>query len=213
MLIDKKFEQKVEQIFQQTKKRFFEEVRQRVEELDTDQSADAAPIVALITKAQAAGQKASQAETRAAIKKTQVEAEVVAINPKTKEYLPFQQLMHRRRKHGIEKAIKQYPISLNFFDVLYCDNKEIMNENYSNRRRILEGIVKVDEVVKVVPSKISDNPEEIYTHIYKAVIKAAKGDDNLMPHFINAVKAKATLGELCDALREVFGEYREPSEF
>ena len=46
-----------------------------------------------------------------------------------------------------------------------------------------------------------------------AVIKAAKGDDNLMPHFINAVKAKATLGELCDALRKVFGEYREPSEF
>ena len=46
-----------------------------------------------------------------------------------------------------------------------------------------------------------------------AVITAAKGDDNLMPHFINAVKAKATLGEICDALREVFGEYREPSEF
>ena len=52
-----------------------------------------------------------------------------------------------------------------------------------------------------------------YRDAMDAVIKAAKGDDNLMPHFINAVKAKATLGELCDALREVFGEYREPSEF
>ena len=46
-----------------------------------------------------------------------------------------------------------------------------------------------------------------------AVKKAAEGDDNLMPHFIAAVRADATLGELCEVLRGVFGEYREPSEF
>jgi methylmalonyl-CoA mutase N-terminal domain/subunit len=37
--------------------------------------------------------------------------------------------------------------------------------------------------------------------------KAAKKDDNLMPIILDAVKAQATLGEMCDALREVFGEY------
>ncbi|MBU2550803.1 MAG: methylmalonyl-CoA mutase family protein [Proteobacteria bacterium] len=36
---------------------------------------------------------------------------------------------------------------------------------------------------------------------------AAKGTDNLMPPIIEAVKAYATLGEICDALRAVFGEY------
>ena len=46
-----------------------------------------------------------------------------------------------------------------------------------------------------------------------AVKKAAEGNDNLMPHFIDAVRADATLGELCEVLREVFGEYRESSEF
>ncbi len=46
-----------------------------------------------------------------------------------------------------------------------------------------------------------------------AVRKAAEGDDNLMPHFITAVRADATLGELGEVLRGVFGEYREPSEF
>ena len=104
-----------------------------------------------------------------------VEAEAVAINSKTKEYLPFQELMHRRRKHGIEEAIKQYPISLNFFDVLYCDNNEIMNESYSNRRKILEGIVKVDEDVKVVPSKISDDPEEIEEFMENAIKDGCEG--------------------------------------
>ena len=46
-----------------------------------------------------------------------------------------------------------------------------------------------------------------------AVRKVAEGGDNLMPYFIDAVRADATLGELCEVLREVFGEYREPSEF
>ncbi len=42
-----------------------------------------------------------------------------------------------------------------------------------------------------------------------AVRTAAKGKENLMPPILAAVKAKATLGEISDALRDVFGEYRE----
>jgi len=37
---------------------------------------------------------------------------------------------------------------------------------------------------------------------------AARGEDNLMPHIIRAVEASATLGEISDRLRAVFGEYR-----
>jgi methylmalonyl-CoA mutase N-terminal domain/subunit len=40
----------------------------------------------------------------------------------------------------------------------------------------------------------------------------SKTDENVMPAVIEAVKAKATLGEVCDVWREVFGEYR-PKEF
>jgi methylmalonyl-CoA mutase N-terminal domain/subunit len=42
-----------------------------------------------------------------------------------------------------------------------------------------------------------------------AVRDGAKGTVNLMPLILAAVKADATLGEISDALREVFGEYRE----
>ncbi|MFZ1033788.1 MAG: methylmalonyl-CoA mutase family protein, partial [Candidatus Acidiferrales bacterium] len=42
-----------------------------------------------------------------------------------------------------------------------------------------------------------------------ALRKAAAGDANLMPHIYDAVKAYATLGEICDALRDVFGIYEE----
>jgi len=43
----------------------------------------------------------------------------------------------------------------------------------------------------------------------KALRKAAEGDENMMPHIYEAVKAYATLGEICDALRDVFGIYEE----
>jgi len=41
-----------------------------------------------------------------------------------------------------------------------------------------------------------------------ALRDAAEGDENLMPYIVDAVKVYATTGEICDAMREVFGEYR-----
>jgi methylmalonyl-CoA mutase N-terminal domain/subunit len=42
---------------------------------------------------------------------------------------------------------------------------------------------------------------------------AAEGDENLMPYILDAAKAYATLGEICDTMRDVFGEYEEPPLF
>lgn len=39
--------------------------------------------------------------------------------------------------------------------------------------------------------------------------KAAQSDDNLMPYILTAVKAYATLGEICGALKDIFGEYQQ----
>jgi len=43
--------------------------------------------------------------------------------------------------------------------------------------------------------------------------RAADGDQNLMPVVLEAVKAYASLGEICGVLKEVFGEYRAPTIF
>ncbi len=42
-----------------------------------------------------------------------------------------------------------------------------------------------------------------------ALRKAAAGSENLMPYLYDAVKAYATLGEICEAMRTVFGVYEE----
>ncbi len=43
--------------------------------------------------------------------------------------------------------------------------------------------------------------------------KAANGKDNLMPYILTAVKAYATLGEICGVLRDVFGEHQQQNIF
>ena len=44
-----------------------------------------------------------------------------------------------------------------------------------------------------------------------ALREAARGDDNLVPYIIDAVKARVTVGEVCNVLREEFGEYQPGS--
>ena len=49
--------------------------------------------------------------------------------------------------------------------------------------------------------------------LLQSIRNAASGTDNLMPPIIEASKGGATLGEIVQAMKDVFGEYREPAEF
>ena len=49
------------------------------------------------------------------------------------------------------------------------------------------------------------------TEVLHRVRDVAKGGENILPVLIEAVKTYATVGEISDTLREVFGEYREPN--
>jgi methylmalonyl-CoA mutase N-terminal domain/subunit len=45
------------------------------------------------------------------------------------------------------------------------------------------------------------------------MVEAARGEDNLVPPMLDAVRAEATLGEICGALRAEWGDYHEPARF
>ncbi len=75
-------------------------------------------------------------------------------------------------------------------------------------------ILRVDpEVEKLQKKKLEElknsrNNEEV-ERVLKRLKDEAKGKVNLMPCILDAVKAYATLGEICNVLREVFGEYQQ----
>jgi len=63
------------------------------------------------------------------------------------------------------------------------------------------------QVAKLAALKAKRDNEAVKNAL-AALKKAAEGSDNLMPLILAAVKAYASLGEICDVLRNVFGEYR-----
>lgn len=111
--------------------------------------------------------------------------------------------------------------------------KEIQNSAYKYQMQIESGerivvgvnkfkveedqkriILKVDPQVEIVQKKKLQKLRQERDNIrvketIDILTQKARTDENLMPYILEAVKAYATLGEICGALREVFGEYEQ----
>ncbi|MDE1853580.1 MAG: ATP-dependent DNA ligase [Thaumarchaeota archaeon] len=110
-----------------------------------------------------------------AAKKAILEAEVVAINEDTGEYLPFQELMHRRRKHGVDRAMADYPVALNFFDILFAGTADLTGKPYTFRRKKLEALVKVTERTRPVPALSTSDPAKMEVFMEEAIANGCEG--------------------------------------
>jgi DNA ligase-1 len=104
-----------------------------------------------------------------------LEAECVAIDLETGELLPFQELMHRRRKYGIEKAMEQYPVSLFMFDALYVDGKDLTLDAYPVRREALEKAIKENDRVKAAKHIITNNAKKLEAFFEEAIENGCEG--------------------------------------
>ncbi|MGH8824923.1 MAG: ATP-dependent DNA ligase, partial [Jiangellaceae bacterium] len=76
-----------------------------------------------------------------------LEGEVVAFDPAAGELRPFQEVMFRRRKHGIAEAVRDVPVSLFCFELLYADGQDLTRLSYPERRaRLAEAITTSDRL-------------------------------------------------------------------
>ncbi len=112
-----------------------------------------------------------------ALKTTDVilEAEAVAINQDSGEFLPFQELMHRRRKYDIDRIVEKYPITINLFDVLYLNGKDLLNEPYKVRRKRLEEITSENEYTKIVMQTTVHTENEIEDFLENGINAGCEG--------------------------------------
>lgn len=104
-----------------------------------------------------------------------LEAEIVAINENTGEFLPFQELMHRRRKYDIAKIVGQYPITVNLFDVMYLNGKSLLNTTYDERRKKLEETVIENDFVRLVPRTIVRSENDLEEVLENAINAGCEG--------------------------------------
>ena len=121
---------------------------------------------------------------------------------------------------GMRDAVEQQWVQRQIQDTAFDRQREI-----EDRERIIVGVneftvdedpeMDVQEVteedqrrqIRRLESVREDRDEEAVTATLEALREAARGDENLLPFIIEAVKASATVGEICNVLREEFGEY------
>jgi methylmalonyl-CoA mutase N-terminal domain/subunit len=121
---------------------------------------------------------------------------------------------------AIEKGFFQREIA----NAAFKYQKEI-----EEKKRIIVGVneYQLDEPLEIPILKMDEKGEERQINRLKKLRrdrnnqkfernldrlrKAAMGDENLMPFILDCVHSYATLGETCQVLRDVFGEYEEPA--
>ena len=103
-----------------------------------------------------------------------IEGEIVAIDPETEELRPFQELMHRRRKYEIEKAIEMYPVNVYLFDLLYVDGEDYTTKPYTERRKRLKEIVEENHI-KIAPAIVTSDVKEIEKFFEEAIENGCEG--------------------------------------
>jgi methylmalonyl-CoA mutase N-terminal domain/subunit len=72
--------------------------------------------------------------------------------------------------------------------------------------------VEVDQVRELAERKGKRDNAAVEAALAK-LLQVARTEDNMIPAMLEACRAEATLGEICDALRAEWGEYREPARF
>ncbi|MEM0337722.1 MAG: ATP-dependent DNA ligase [Candidatus Caldarchaeum sp.] len=104
-----------------------------------------------------------------------LECEAVPLDPETGETLPFQELMHRKRKKEIEKAAEEYPVALYFFDILYVDGEDLTTQPLPIRRKKLEEIVVEGERMRLSTGRMVETPMEVEKFFAEAVEAGCEG--------------------------------------
>jgi DNA ligase 1 len=105
-----------------------------------------------------------------------VEGECVPIDPDTDEIQPFQEVSRRRgRKRDLDKVQTEIPVALFLFDVLLAQGKDVTGEDFPQRRRRLETIVRADERVRVAEQRVVSTVEAATTFLEEAVSGGAEG--------------------------------------
>ena len=87
-----------------------------------------------------------------------LDAETLAYNATSEEFLPFQETTRRRRKHQVEEMARQLPLKAFVFDILYKDGVSLLEKPLEERLKILEQTIPQapDTLIPTASHKIED---------------------------------------------------------
>src|SRR5499427_6264741 len=104
-----------------------------------------------------------------------IEGEVVAFDPAAGELRPFQEVMFRRRKYGISEAVRDVPVGLFCFELLYADGQDLTRLPYPERRaRLAEAITIAPRLRLTTATEVKD-PAALDAAFEQAITDGCEG--------------------------------------
>lgn len=105
------------------------------------------------------------------------EGEAIGYDPDTQSFLPFQETVKRKRKHGIEEAAKELPLLVFLFDILYLNGKDLMPLTTEERRDQLLAITKHADknVIRVIEEKKVSTAQELESYFLENIEAGLEG--------------------------------------
>ena len=103
-----------------------------------------------------------------------IEGECVAIDKEGK-MMPFQTVTHRRRKHGMDDAVNDYPVNIFMFDMLYLNGKDLTTLPYTERRKLLSDSFSISGKIGLTTMMLVSGPEEAETFFEDALRARCEG--------------------------------------
>jgi DNA ligase-1 len=106
-----------------------------------------------------------------------VEGEALAYDEQTDSYLPFQETVKRRRKHGVEEMAAEMPLKLILFDILYLDGTSLLDEPHYKREKILSKLVKSYNFksVTMIPERHMETAQELNAYFLENITAGLEG--------------------------------------
>jgi DNA ligase-1 len=104
-----------------------------------------------------------------------LEGEMVAADPASGELRPFQEVMYRRRKHGIAEAARDVPVSLFCFDILYADGQDLTRLPYLERRSRLEQAIVPSPRLRLATAEQASSVDALEALFEQAVADGCEG--------------------------------------
>ena len=89
-----------------------------------------------------------------------IEGECVAVDAETGFMQSFQEVTHRRRKHGMDDAVKRYPVRIFMFDMLYVNGKDMTLLPYLERREAIKEWFDISDNIQMSNMKVVHSVEE-----------------------------------------------------
>ncbi|KKS16354.1 MAG: putative DNA ligase [candidate division WWE3 bacterium GW2011_GWA1_41_8] len=104
-----------------------------------------------------------------------LDGEAVGYDKNTGDFLPFQEIMQRKRKHNVTEYALDIPLKYFAFDILMLNGKPLVNETLEKRREILSKIIKPGKVIELSRNFVTDKPEELSEFFEESKTKSLEG--------------------------------------